>query len=325
MIEKRLGGWGLPTDVTRLPRPASWTKGSPFRGLEVFEFEHAPIFFGRTKAVSEVLAALRRLAREGRAFLLIVGGSGCGKSSLVRAGVLPMLTQPGVIEGVGLCRRAIMRPGSASASSQSALAEPIAPMLTASEDNAQVWDAATGEPIGLPLPDDGTVWDVAYSPDGKTILTGSGNVLKRKGEARLWDAATGKPLGTPLQHQDAVTAAAFSPDGKSVLTGSRDDTARLWDTATGQPIGSPFEQQDSVLTVAYSPDGKTFVTGSGGQTARIWPVPLPIDGDPRRMACWMQVLTNMELDEGGAVRTLRSSEWFDRRRQLESLGGPPVP
>ena len=89
---------------------AVWKKGSPFRGLETFEFEHAPVFFGRTKAVSDILRALRAQATDGRAFVLILGMSGGGKSSVVRAGVLPMLTKPGVIEGVGLWRRAIFRP-----------------------------------------------------------------------------------------------------------------------------------------------------------------------------------------------------------------------
>ena len=64
---------------------------------------------------------------------------------------------------------------------------------------------------------------VAFSPDGKTVLTGSGDKM-----ARLWESATGKPLGPPLQHDKGVTAVAISPDGKTVLTASQDKTARLW-------------------------------------------------------------------------------------------------
>jgi serine/threonine protein kinase/tetratricopeptide (TPR) repeat protein len=86
-------------------------KSTPFRGLKVFDFEHAPIFFGRTKAIGEVLEALEEQRKVWRPFVLIVGSSGSGKSSLVRAGVLPQLIQPGTIEGIGLWRRAVTRPG----------------------------------------------------------------------------------------------------------------------------------------------------------------------------------------------------------------------
>ena len=101
---------GTRTSVSLKP---SWTSGSPFRGLQAFDFEHAPIFFGRTKAIGDVLNALRQQAAASRAFVLVLGASGSGKSSLVRAGVLPLLTQPGVVEGVGLWRRAILRPSDA--------------------------------------------------------------------------------------------------------------------------------------------------------------------------------------------------------------------
>src|SRR5215468_8658694 len=79
-------------------------KSSPFRGLNVFDFEHAPIFHGRTRAIGEVLEALEGQVRAQRPFVLVVGASGSGKSSLVRAGVLPLLTQPETIEGIGLWR-----------------------------------------------------------------------------------------------------------------------------------------------------------------------------------------------------------------------------
>lgn len=102
----------------QLPRSAGgtteardvWKRGSPFRGLEAFEFEHAPVFFGRTRAVSDILQALRAQATDGRSLVLVLGMSGGGKSSVVRAGVLPMLTKPGVIEGITFWRRAVFRP-----------------------------------------------------------------------------------------------------------------------------------------------------------------------------------------------------------------------
>src|SRR5712671_3310777 len=92
------------------PEPSRW-QGSPYRGLERFDFNHALIYCGRTQAVAEAIDALRRMAEKGTPFLLVAGMSGSGKSSFVRAGILPMLIQPRVIEGDIVWRWAAMRPG----------------------------------------------------------------------------------------------------------------------------------------------------------------------------------------------------------------------
>ena len=87
-----------------------WHQGSPFRGLRAFEHDHAPVFFGRTEEVGSVIEALQQQAESGAPFVLVHGPSGSGKSSVVRAGVVPTITQPGVVQDIGLWRWGAMQP-----------------------------------------------------------------------------------------------------------------------------------------------------------------------------------------------------------------------
>jgi WD40 repeat protein/tRNA A-37 threonylcarbamoyl transferase component Bud32 len=77
----------------------------PFKGLASFEPVDADYFFGRERLVAELVARL-----VGAGFLGIVGPSGSGKSSVLRAGLLPALAG-GVLPGSGGWRRLLLRPG----------------------------------------------------------------------------------------------------------------------------------------------------------------------------------------------------------------------
>jgi formylglycine-generating enzyme required for sulfatase activity len=80
----------------RLPwPPPGQAHASPFPGLLAFDRPQAPVFFGRDGAIARVHQQLNALAQRTPALLLLLGASGTGKSSLVRAGVLPQLAADG--------------------------------------------------------------------------------------------------------------------------------------------------------------------------------------------------------------------------------------
>jgi WD40 repeat protein len=102
----------------------------------------------------------------------------------------------------------------------------------------------------------GALNSVAFSPDGKTLLTASADH-----SARLWDVGTGMAVGILSKHSDAVNSAVFSPSGKSILTGSSDGTVGIW-TGSGD-FRATVDFGLGVYSVAFSHDGTRFLVGTG--------------------------------------------------------------
>jgi WD40 repeat protein/serine/threonine protein kinase len=157
----------------------------------------------------------------------------------------------------------------------------------------------------------GSIEALAFSPDGKRLVTGS-----RDQSAKIWEVETGNELFDLKGHTGAVVYVAFSTDGKRIVTVTQDGSVKNWDPETGkelevalQPVdtvrsisSSPDGKRkvmtrhdesnaavtldpatgqelmrlkghsDRVLAVAFSPDGKRVVTGSQDKTAKIWDV-----------------------------------------------------
>ncbi|HLJ93412.1 MAG TPA: protein kinase [Gemmataceae bacterium] len=140
-------------------------------------------------------------------------------------------------------------------------------ILISVSQTAQLWNLRTGQRMGPSFKHGNSVVAVAFSPNGKLVLTGSSDKT-----ARLWEADTGQLIGRPYQHPEAVSAVAFSPDGRAILTGCADHMARLWQTSTGEPIGAPLRHRGKVLAVAISADGKAMATGGEDKTSRLWEI-----------------------------------------------------
>ena len=113
----------------------------------------------------------------------------------------------------------------------------------------------------------GLVRAVAFSPDGKSIVSGSWDDT-----IRVWEVASGSAVSVLARHTSDVNAVAFSPDGKILASASDDRTVRVWDAATGRELQSLRSHTDSVMAVAFSPDGKYVASGSKDKTIRLWDV-----------------------------------------------------
>jgi WD40 repeat protein/serine/threonine protein kinase len=109
------------------------------------------------------------------------------------------------------------------------------------------------------------VSSVAVTPDGKYVVSGSGNTV------RLWDLATGQEVRRfRAGLLSSVNTLAVTPDGKYVVLESGENTVQVWDLATGKQVRR-FRAAllSSVNTLAVTPDGQYVVSGSG-KTVRLW-------------------------------------------------------
>ncbi len=112
---------GAPGEARPDPRPDPRDEVCPYRGLEPFREEDAPFFFGREAFAERLVARVRE-----RRFVAVVGASGSGKSSVVRAGLCPALRRG--VDG-HVWDVLTMRPGASPVSALAQCLDPPPPEL----------------------------------------------------------------------------------------------------------------------------------------------------------------------------------------------------
>ncbi|PPR04541.1 hypothetical protein CVT26_002508 [Gymnopilus dilepis] len=166
-----------------------------------------------------------------------------------------------------------------------------------------------------------TVASVAFSPDGRRIVSGSWDMT-----IWIWDSETGEPVRPPLLgHENLVFSVAFSLDGKKIASGSSDGTVRLWDPETGETLLPPLKSHyDWVRSVAFSPDGKEIVSGSDDHTVHLWSTETgkqlhsPLEGHDGYISSASFSPDGRYIISGSGDRTVRLWD-AENRQQLEPV------
>jgi len=134
-----------------------------------------------------------------------------------------------------------------------------------------LWDFSTDSLVRVlaahPNPNSYTSVSLAFSPDGRTLITGSGSDVSDA--VRLWEVATGRQLRSLDGLRNQVASVAYSPSGKSVAIGTMNGPIKLWDISSGE-VRALVGHGSWVPSMAFTPDGQTLVSGSFDNTVKVW-------------------------------------------------------
>jgi WD40 repeat protein len=150
-------------------------------------------------------------------------------------------------------------------------------LVAASEGNLTLYPAlprwqlarTIGSP-NSPLELAGRVTSLDFSPDGKLLASGTGEV-SRRGQLKLWNVADGQLAREIAEaHDDMVLSVAFSPDGKQIASGGADRLVKVFDVDSGRLLHVFEGHAHHVMGVAWRADSRQLATCSADRTIKFW-------------------------------------------------------
>lgn len=157
---------------------------------------------------------------------------------------------------------------------------------------------------------------VRFSPDGKTLATGGGE-LSRSGDITIFDVATGKTTHTWKEHHtDTVLCLDFSPDGKRLASGAADKIARVTDIASGKQVNLFEGHTHHVMGIAYRSDGRVLATAGADGTVVTWD--MIIGERKKKIEGWTKEVTSLQFI--GATNQIVTSAGDNRVRIVTDDG-----
>lgn len=157
---------------------------------------------------------------------------------------------------------------------------------------------------------------VDFSPDGRTLAAGSGE-LSRSGDIVLVDVAAGKATRTwKERHTDTVLCLDFSPDGRLLASGAADKIARVTEVATGKQVNLFEGHTHHVMGVAFRSDGRVLATAGADGVVSSWDM---IMGErKKKIEGWTKEVTSLQYI--GATNQIVTSAGDNRVRIVTDEG-----
>jgi WD40 repeat protein/class 3 adenylate cyclase len=139
----------------------------------------------------------------------------------------------------------------------------------------RVWDASTWEELFVVRHEHPAYINALdWSPDGKYLLTGSGNDEEgaKDHTARIWDGETGEEVLVFHGHSMSVWPGDWSPNGERIVTSSNDGTVKIWSASTGDELLTLLVPVGYGLVAFWSPDGQHLAVVGHETLVSVWRV-----------------------------------------------------